>query len=144
MTLRDVKHFELRMVSERTVALPLDRCTCSNDAAAIARHLIGDRPVEHMIAILLDGRSRVTGTTMISQGGMHGCGVTARDVLRPVLVAQASAFVLAHNHPSGDPTPSAEDVAFTRRIKEAAEIVGVLLVDHVVVVADGEHRSVGA
>jgi DNA repair protein RadC len=66
--------------------------------------------------------------------------VSARDPLRIALREGASAFVLVHNHPSGDPSPSDEDVTFTRDVAAAGAMVGTPLVDHVVVAADG-HRS---
>lgn len=64
--------------------------------------------------------------------GGHGLITSARDVIRPVVCSGASAFVLAHNHPSGDPTPSEDDKVFTAAISQAAEVVGVPLVDHLV------------
>lgn len=137
-----VPHLELHMVAERTHDLPGEWVQNSEQASSIAHHLIGDRPVEHLIAILVDGRGHVTGVCTLAQGGLHGCAVTARDILRTVLTSQASAFVLAHNHPSGDPLPSKEDEVFTAKVKEAAELVGVPLLDHVVVTRDGSFRRV--
>jgi DNA repair protein RadC len=64
-------------------------------------------------------------------------GVRPADPLRLALRAAASGFVLVHNHPSGDPTPSAEDIAFTRRVAAAAAIVGTPMLDHVVVAREG-------
>lgn len=64
-------------------------------------------------------------------------GVRPADPLRYALRAAASGFVLVHNHPSGDPTPSVEDVSFTRRVAAAAAVVGVPLLDHVVVTREG-------
>jgi len=62
-------------------------------------------------------------------------------ILRAALLCNASAVVLFHNHPSGDPSPSAEDLAFTRRLAEAGEIVGVRLVDHLIVAGPGRYVS---
>lgn len=129
--------FGLRMVRERTVRLALDRVTSPADAALLAARLIGDKPTEHLIAILLDGTNRVTGVTTLSQGGMHTSSVRVPDVLRAVLASHASAYVLAHNHPSGDPTPSRADVELTSALSDASTLVGVRLFDHVVVVARG-------
>lgn len=88
---------------------------------------------EVMVVVMLDGRNRVIGMSEVSRGGLHGCAVSARDVLRPAVAGGASAMVLVHNHPSGDPSPSEEDVEFTKRIMAAAAIVGVPLVDHVII-----------
>jgi DNA repair protein RadC len=73
----------------------------------------------------------------VAAGGLHGIHVQARDPLRIALREGASAFLLVHNHPSGDPTPSREDLDFTRAIADAARQVGAPLVDHVVVARSG-------
>lgn len=95
---------------------------------------------EEMWVVSLDGRNRLRSARRVAQGGLHGCAVSARDVLRSALADAASAFVLVHNHPSGDPTPSGEDVVMTAAVARAARIVGVPLVDHVVI-AGGRHAS---
>jgi DNA repair protein RadC len=95
---------------------------------------------EELWVLALDGRNGVRGARRVAQGGLHGCSVSARDILRAALSDAASAIVLVHNHPSGDPTPSPEDVAMTRVVAEAAEIVGMPLVDHVVIAGRG-HTS---
>jgi DNA repair protein RadC len=69
----------------------------------------------------------------VASGGIHGLHVAPRDVLRMALREAAAGFVLVHNHPSGDPAPSREDVTFTRMVAEAAAVVGVPMLDHVVV-----------
>lgn len=77
----------------------------------------------------------------VAVGGLHSCSVSVADILRVVLVGKASAFVLAHNHPSGDPTPSEDDVVLTRAIEEAGKLIGLPLLDHVII-AGAEHSSV--
>jgi DNA repair protein RadC len=92
---------------------------------------------EELWLLALDGRSRVRAVRCVAKGGLHGMGVRPADPLRLALRASASGFVLVHNHPSGDPSPSKEDVAFTRRVAAAATVVGVPLLDHVVVARGG-------
>lgn len=96
-------------------------------------------PLEHeeVWLLALDGRSGLKSGTRLAQGGLHGCALVARDVLRAALREAASAIVLVHNHPSGDPTPSAEDVTMTRTLARACDAVGVPLLDHVVVARAG-------
>jgi len=96
---------------------------------------------EEMWSIALDGRQGMRGARRIAQGGLHGLGVTPRDILRVVLQDAASAFVLVHNHPSGDPMPSKEDLAMTAKLLELAQLVGVPLVDHVIVSSTGRYIS---
>jgi DNA repair protein RadC len=92
---------------------------------------------EEVWLLTLDGQNSLKSARRIAQGGAHGCALTTRDVLAPALRDAASAIVLVHNHPSGDPQPSPEDIAMTRAVAAACEIVGVPLVDHVVVARGG-------
>lgn len=95
---------------------------------------------EQMWVLALDGRNGLRAARRAAEGGLHGCSVAARDILRIVVREAASAFVLIHNHPSGDPSPSAEDILMTRAIVKAAEVIGTPLVDHVIV-AGAAHAS---
>jgi DNA repair protein RadC len=92
---------------------------------------------EHFMVLMLDGRHRVMSESQVSQGTLTASLVHPREVFRPAVRAAAAAIVLVHNHPSGDPTPSAEDLAVTQRLVSAGEIVGIRVVDHVVVAEQG-------
>ncbi|HEX3770638.1 MAG TPA: DNA repair protein RadC [Polyangiaceae bacterium] len=88
---------------------------------------------EELWILALDGQHGLRAARRVASGGIHGMHVAARDPLRVALREGASAFVLVHNHPSGDPAPSPEDVSFTRVVERAAGVVGTPLLDHVVV-----------
>jgi DNA repair protein RadC len=90
-------------------------------------------------ALLLDGKHRLQAIRRISEGTLTCSLVHPREVFGPALREGAAALIVAHNHPSGDPEPSAEDVSVTRRLIEVGRLVGVPLVDHVVI---GEGRWV--
>jgi DNA repair protein RadC len=96
-------------------------------------------PLDHeeMWLLSLDGRSALGSSRRVGQGGLHGLALTAKDILRPALRDGASAIVLVHNHPSGDPTPSPEDVSMTRAVVSACSAVGLPLLDHVIVAREG-------
>jgi DNA repair protein RadC len=87
--------------------------------------------------LLLDGRHRLLRDVMASQGTLTASLVHPREVFRPALREGAAALVVAHNHPSGDPSPSAEDQEVTRRLVQAGALLGVPLLDHVVVAERG-------
>ena len=95
----------------------------------------GSLPVEHLGVLLLDTRHRILegGDVVLSRGTLDETLAPPRDILRAVLRSASRCFVLWHNHPSGDPTPSEEDVAITDRMHSAAAIIGVELLDHVIV-----------
>jgi DNA repair protein RadC len=113
-------------------------------SAAVAKYFaprLSHLDHEEMWVAALDGRNAMRGIRKVSQGGLHGCSVTARDILRAALADAASSILLVHNHPSGDPRPSMEDLAMTRMVAEAAEVVGTPLVDHVILGAGGKYAS---
>lgn len=92
---------------------------------------------EEVWLLCLDARGAMRTSRRIAQGGHHSCALTARDILRPALRDGACSIILVHNHPSGDPTPSDADVEMTAQIDVACAAVGLPLLDHVVVAADG-------
>jgi DNA repair protein RadC len=87
--------------------------------------------------LCLDGRSGLKASARIAQGGLHGCALTARDVLTPAVKNSAAAILLVHNHPSGDPQPSPDDIEMTRHVAKCSELIGIPLLDHVVVARTG-------
>jgi DNA repair protein RadC len=95
---------------------------------------------EVLLAVALDGRNRIIGEFELTSGGRHSTSLTPSDVFRPLIRAGASSFVLVHNHPSGDPKPSADDVKMTCVIRMFGHGLGIVLHDHIVVTADG-HTS---
>jgi DNA repair protein RadC len=141
VALVDVPLVSLRVVEDRRIQLPHPRVTCADDAAANAHVLIGDSAVEKLIGMAVNGRGALLAVVTLSSGGMHGTGVRCVDVMRALLMVQASAFVLAHNHPSGDPTPSHEDIVFTERVRQAGQSLELPLLDHVIVTFNGDSRS---
>ncbi|MEZ4400692.1 MAG: DNA repair protein RadC [Kofleriaceae bacterium] len=92
---------------------------------------------EVFVVIGIDARNGVVVERDIARGHLTGVDVHPREVFRPLLRAGAAAGVCVHNHPSGDPTPSDQDLALTARLKELGELVGIPIIDHVVVADDG-------
>ena len=107
---------------------------------AVARYLClryALREQEVMGALFLDTRNRLIDETEIFRGTLNRAAVEPRQLLKRGLLRDAAALILFHTHPSGDPSPSAEDLAFTRRMTEAGEVVGIRLVDHFIVGSGG-------
>jgi len=102
-----------------------------------ARPRLAGLEYEEVWLLGLDARNVLRTARRVAQGGVHGCAVLPRDILRPALRDAASAIILLHNHPSGDPTPSSEDIFMTRALAAACDVVGVALLDHVIVARGG-------
>lgn len=90
-------------------------------------------PVEQFRVLFLDTRNRLLADEAQARGTVNHTPVYPREVVRRALELQATAMILVHNHPSGDPTPSHDDIAMTREVKEAARSLGIVLHDHVIV-----------
>jgi DNA repair protein RadC len=103
------------------------------DAAEFLVPQFGTRPVEQFGVVLLDTKHRVLRTTLLSVGTLDASIVHPREVFRAATSAGAAALVLFHNHPSGDPTPSEDDVALTKRLVRAGDLMGIPVLDHVIV-----------
>lgn len=103
------------------------------DVGAIYSHRLGGARQETLLAVALDAQHRVLEEITLAMGGASSLSLTACDVLRPLIRAGAQGVILVHNHPSGDPTPSEDDVHFTQALAAAAAIVRIHLVDHVIV-----------
>jgi DNA repair protein RadC len=102
------------------------------DAAAYLLPTFGSRPVEHFGVVLLDSKHRVLKTAVVTSGTLNTTIVQPRDVFREAMLGAAAAVVAFHNHPSGDPSPSPDDVELTRRLAAAGTLMGIELVDHIV------------
>jgi len=103
------------------------------DAIAIFENEMVHLKKEEVHTLLLDTRHRVIRHIMVSSGGLASAGIYPRELLREAIKANAAAFVLAHNHPSGDPKPSPDDIQTTKALQKAADLIGIELVDHIIV-----------
>jgi DNA repair protein RadC len=124
----------------RAVSQPLssrESIRSSRDVDRALRPRLRDATREHFMAVALDVRNRPVAVLEIAVGGLASCTVSPADVFREVVRHAAAAVVLAHNHPSGDCAPSDEDVAITERLRQAGELVGVRVLDHLILGHDG-------
>lgn len=96
---------------------------------------------EVFIIMCLDTKNRVTGLFKVSQGSLSASIVHPREVFKRALMQNANSIILAHNHPSGDTAPSSEDISITKRLNEAGNLLGVKVLDHIIVGANGKYKS---
>lgn len=127
-------------LGRRVTARPLERrarISSSRDVDAAFRPRLADLDVELFCAVALDAKSRPIRELEIARGGLSACPVAPADVFRALVREAAASVIVVHNHPSGEPTPSPEDVALTDRLARAGEILGIRLLDHVVIGREG-------
>ena len=101
------------------------------DILPLIRHY-GDRKQEHFLSISINGANEVMSVRVVSMGLVNKTPVHPREVFADIIAERASAVIVAHNHPSGDLTPSAEDMKITKQLKEAAAILGLSVLDHII------------
>lgn len=110
---------------------------CSNDVYRFLKSQLQDLNFEEFWILLLDRGNKVISQEMISRGGVAGTVVDAKLVFKPALERFASYIILSHNHPSGNLSPSAQDISLTNKLKKAGELLDIKVTDHVIITAHG-------
>jgi DNA repair protein RadC len=121
-------------LGRRTLSASLERrqFTKPRDVAAWLLPQFGGAPVEQFGTVLLDTKLRLIVVRIVSVGSLDASTAIPRDVFREAVAARAAAVILFHNHPSGDPAPSRDDVAVTRQLVAAGTLLGIQVVDHLI------------
>jgi len=88
---------------------------------------------EHFLCLHLDSKNKITCVDLVSTGSLNASIVHPREVFKSALLSSAAAMIFLHNHPSGDPTPSREDIEITTRLREAGELLGIRILDHIII-----------
>lgn len=131
MYVREITTRRYRASQPKTIRGPEDVVSIQ----AIRKLLKAKR--EHFLVLLLNARNEVEGVETVSIGSLNASIVHPREVFLPAVKASAASIALVHNHPSGDPEPSEEDLSITRRLVQAGEILGIGVLDHVIIAARG-------
>ena len=128
--------YSLRLVKESSVTYNLEKPIVNPATAAEIINQVFDmenQPNEVFAILCLNTKNKVAGAHIISQGSLSASIVHPREVFKAALLNNSASIILAHNHPSGDPEPSREDVKTTKRLVEAGEILGIRVLDHVII-----------
>jgi DNA repair protein RadC len=132
----------LRDAEGRIITVPSVALSNPAIAAQIIAPLLADQPVELLAVACLSAKNRILAWHIVSRGTRQSTLVSIPDVFAPACVTPGTvALVVAHNHPSGDPTPSDDDVALTTRLEAAANVLDLSLHDHLIVGEDGRYYS---
>lgn len=127
-------------LGRRLAALPAEErpiIRCPEDVCSLLMEDLRNLDREYFLALLLNTKNQVLAKETISIGTLNASMVHPRELFKVAIRRSAAAVILVHNHPSGDPTPSREDIALTKRLQEAGEIIGIDVLDHIVI---GDNR----
>jgi DNA repair protein RadC len=140
-TLQTIRVYEVRLVQSRRPLKLAERIVSNEARAANTLHaMLGLTDREHFAALFVNGLHQITGAHVVAIGGQHGIGtIECKTVFRAAIAACAAGLIVGHNHPSGDPTPSSEDIATTAKLMAAGKLLGIPVIDHVIVTRDS-HR----
>ena len=133
------KKYDVRLIQEHSGLYDMDKkIRSSTQAAEICKELydIHNLSYEKMVAITLNTRLEVVGCFEVARGTVDESAIYPREIATRALLTNAKAVILAHNHPSGTPSPSRPDIDMTKKVKDALTLLGINLLDHIIVAHD--------
>jgi len=136
-----VPRYRLMLVCEASDSFASEPIQASSAAATVLRPCFAGLDREQFLVAGLDAKHAIIGINIVSIGSLTLSIVHPREVLKSLILMNAAAFLCAHNHPSGDPTPSQEDRELTKRLCHAADLVGITLLDHLIFGDEGRYLS---
>ena len=128
-----IPRYRVCVVPESRHTAPVVTIQNSASAADALRPFFAGLDREQFLVCALDAKHGIIGVNVVSVGSLTLSIVHPREVMKPLILLNAGAWICAHNHPSGDPTPSAEDRELTKRLRQVGELLGIKLLDHVIV-----------
>jgi len=131
----------IRMVREGRIQYGPRSIESAQDAVEIFTQLMEDADRESVWLACLNAKNKIIAFNCVSVGHLTGSLMHPREVFKAAILANASAIIIAHNHPSGDPAPSREDATMTRRLADAGELLSIRVLDHIIIGADGAFYS---
>lgn len=112
------------------------------DAVEIAKDFITDWKKEHLIIIMVDSRGKCMGAEVVGIGTISQTVTHPREIFSPAIVARATGIILLHNHPTGEVTPSPNDLSTTKTLEEGAALLRLNFLDHIIFIANGDFFSI--
>ncbi len=129
--------YGVKVVREPQLPYPKPKIDGPSGAVEILRRQLPLEDREVFVAVLMNARNQVLGINTVSIGSLTTSIVHPREVFKAAILMNAANIILAHNHPSGDPSPSKEDIELTRRLTKAGEILGIEVLDHLILTPTG-------
>ncbi|MBW3631205.1 MAG: DNA repair protein RadC [Gemmatimonadetes bacterium] len=124
--------YQVKLVRDGSQAAERKHVSTPSVAAGILHAYLDGADREHFVVLLLNTQHRAIGLHTVTVGTLDASLVHPREVFKPAILASSASVILAHNHPSGEPSPSAEDRAITRQLRNAGELLGINVADHII------------
>ncbi len=131
----------VKMVRESSLLYPQRRIRMASDAAGLFRQFLDATDREQFLLLCLNTKNEPTAIHTVSVGSLDASIVHPRETFKIAILSNSASIIVAHSHPSGDPTPSREDIEVTKRLQEAGELLGITVLDHIVVGVEGAYVS---
>ncbi|NTU22475.1 JAB domain-containing protein [Brevibacillus sp. HB1.2] len=131
----------IQMVRESSLLYPQRRIRMAKDAAGLFQKFLQDTDREVFLLLCLSTKNEPTAIHTVSVGSLDSSIVHPRETFKAAILANVSSIIVAHNHPSGDPTPSREDIQVTKTLQQAGELLGITFLDHIIIGTDGTYVS---
>lgn len=131
---------KIQMVKEKSLLIENKKITNAQQVKEVVYQYLKGVDREHLVVLALDTKNKINCISTVSIGSLNSSIVHPREVFKVLIEANAGSFIVAHNHPSGDVTPSKEDVNITIRLKECGKLMGIELLDHIII-GDEESRE---
>jgi DNA repair protein RadC len=123
----------IKMVREATMLYGVRKITSPTDAMELGKKFLEESDREQLLVCCLDTKNQPLALNVVSVGSLNSSIVHPREVFKPAILSNSASVIIYHNHPSGYPTPSNEDINITKRLKEAGKIIGIDVIDHIII-----------
>lgn len=131
----------VKMVRESSLLYPQRRIRMASDAAVLFRKFLQENDREQFLLLCLNTKNEPTAIHTVSVGSLDASIVHPRETFKIAILSNSASIIVAHSHPSGDITPSQQDLEVTKRLQEAGDLMGITLLDHIIVGSEGAFVS---
>ena len=139
--MENIQIVSIKMVKEKNLEYGDIQISSPKDCANIFKKFIEDYDREALVVLTLDTKNKINSITVASLGSLNSSIVHPREIFKTAILSNASSIIIGHNHPSGDCTPSKEDIKITKRLRECGDILGIELIDHIIIGDNNKYLS---
>lgn len=133
--------YKVQLVRDGSQRSNLKNISNPSDVKDILNVFLASADRENFVVIMLNTKNRIIGINTVAMGMLSSCPIHPREVFKPVILANAASIILGHNHPSGEPSPSQDDLNSTNQLRAAGKLLGIPVIDHIIIGDEGRFYS---